>query len=154
MRASIHDRFWAKVEGRLADDCWVWRAGRTPKGYGKFYIGHVAVYAHRVVYESAFGRIPDGFEIDHLCRNPSCVNPAHLEAVTRRVNALRGFSPPAMNARKTHCPRGHAYTTENTKVERRVECPDGNGSRKCLVCRRANARARWAKRMAIVRGRP
>ena len=68
---------------------------------------------HRFVYERLVGKIPEGLQIDHLCRVRHCANPAHMEAVTQRENILRGMSPAAENARKTHCPQGHPYEGEN-----------------------------------------
>lgn len=81
-------------------------------------------YAHRVAYEGAHGPIPTGLVIDHLCRVRWCCNPEHLEAVTDKVNILRGESPPARNARKTHCERGHELTAK------------AGGGRHCATCRR------------------
>jgi hypothetical protein len=77
-------------------------------------VGRVVKFGHRVSYEAFKGPIPDGLTIDHLCRNRACVNPEHLEPVTMRVNCLRGESPAAVHARKTHCPKGHEYSAENT----------------------------------------
>ena len=116
-----------------SDECWVWQA-ETWDGYGYFHLHHHQVKAHRWVYEHMMGPIPAGLELDHLCRNRSCVNPAHLEPVTHRVNVLRGLCPPAVNARKTHCVKGHEYTPENTYTY-----PDGR--KWCLTCKRAEARA-------------
>lgn len=84
------ERLASKIE--KTDSCWVWTASRDGNGYGNFsYLGKCRK-AHRVVYEAYVGKIPDGLEIDHLCRNTSCVNPSHLEPVTRSVNAKRGKS--------------------------------------------------------------
>ncbi len=102
------ERFWEKVQ--KTDGCWEWLASRVA-GYGRFRAvsGEAHVQAHRWAYEALIGPIPDGLEIDHLCRNRGCVNPAHLEPVTARENVRRGIAPAAVNARKTHCPRGHLY---------------------------------------------
>ena len=84
-----HKRFFAKVE--QTDGCWMWRAARGGTGgpvYGLFRDGRM-VYAHRWAYEYAIGPIPEGYQIDHLCRVPLCVNPAHLEAVTPSENTIR-----------------------------------------------------------------
>ena len=83
---KMPDRFWAKVD--TSGSCWLWRAQRNPKGYGRFDIGGTPAYAHRVAYELINGPIPDGLEVDHLCWNPSCVNPEHLRAVSPQTNQL------------------------------------------------------------------
>jgi hypothetical protein len=94
-----------------------------------------------VAYELAIGPIPEGLTIDHLCRNRGCVNPAHLEAVTNRTNLLRGDGIAALNARKTHCKRGHEFTPENTYVWR-------EGTRACRACHTAQEQARRQKKEA------
>lgn len=113
--------FWRKVQ--KTDSCWIWTASLNNHGYGQFRRGrkHGAM-AHRFAYEWAKGEIPTDFDIDHLCRNPRCVNPEHLEAVTHRENMLRGDTRPAQNAAKTHCPKGHEYIIQK------------RGSRSCNVC--------------------
>lgn len=137
------DRFWEKVGKDGPDGCWVWTAGTTPNGYGTFTIGgrqEGTRGAHRVAYELARGPIPPGLQIDHLCRNRLCVNPAHLEVVTNRENVLRGVGVTAMNARKTHCKSGHPFDEENTGFNR-------GGGRRCRRCHR-----RW-RREALIRAR-
>ena len=109
-----------------ADACWLWTKSFSPNGYGVMKIDGKNVKAHRLSYELFVGSIPDGLELDHLCRVRHCVNPAHLEAVTHRENVLRGNSPPSRNARKTHCLRGHEFTPENTMAIK--------GGRACRAC--------------------
>ena len=95
--------------------CWLWTGGIDGDGYGVFSIvNYKPVSAHRFAYELHRGPIPEGLTIDHLCRVRCCVNPDHLEAVTRRVNTMRGFGALAMNARKTMCSLQHPFSTENT----------------------------------------
>jgi hypothetical protein len=86
---------------------------------------------HRIAWEAVHGAIPDGLTIDHLCRNPSCVNVAHMEVVTQRENNLRGDTIPGRNARKTHCKRGHPFNEKNTY---RHMGPHGP-KRQCRACR-------------------
>lgn len=84
-RRSVEERFWSKVD--KSSDCWVWTAYRTHKGYGLFSIEHgKLVQVHRWSYEQHHGTIPDGLEIDHICRVRACVNPSHLRAVTHKQN--------------------------------------------------------------------
>jgi hypothetical protein len=89
-------RFWSKVD--RTGDCWKWTAGLTGSGYGRFRWDGGEVAAHRFAYELLVGAIPDGLQIDHLCRNRACVNPAHMEPITQRENILRGVGRAALNA--------------------------------------------------------
>lgn len=114
-------RFWDKVAITSLGGCWEWMACRTSRGYGEFRLGGGMQKAHRVAYELVRGKIPAGLELDHLCRNTSCVHPLHLEAVTHHENVLRGALI------KTHCLRGHPRTPENLT----------GSSRNCRIC--ANA---------------
>lgn len=124
------ERFWSKVDRKTPQQCWPWLASKREFGYGQFRLGETMALAHRVAYELLIGQIPDGLELDHLCRNPSCVNPAHLEPVTHRENCLRGTGSSARNARKAHCPRGHYYGGDNLYIH-----PDGG--RRCRNCTNA-----------------
>lgn len=125
---DYHARFWAKVA--KSEACWWWMAYRDRKGYGRFVAPELQdTLAHRIAYELLVGRIPSSLTLDHLCRNPPCVNPAHLEPVTVSENVLRG-NPGLYNAVKTHCKRGHEFTPENTMIS--------PGHRACLVCHKAS----------------
>ncbi len=126
-------RFWSKVE--KTDGCWNW-TGTTNRGYGQFNInGGNRIYAHRFSYELTNGPIPERLTIDHLCRNPSCVNPEHLEVVTMRENLLRGNTLQAENARKTLCKKGHPLEGDNL-----VQCLLRRGKRICRTCRNERRR--------------
>lgn len=127
--------FWSRVSQE--GDCWIWHGKQTAQGYGHYRLAGTDVLAHHFAYSAVHGPIPPGWHRDHLCRQPLCVHPAHLEPVTPRVNILRGNSPPARNAHKTHCPRGHAYTPDNTiwRNERH---------RWCRTCKRETDRRRHA----------
>lgn len=125
-------RFWSYVQ--KTDGCWLWTARLNQSGYGQFAIGGAMPSVHRLSYEALVGPIPDGLQLDHLCRVRNCVRPDHLEPVTAHENMRRGTSPFAENIRKEACPRGHEYTDENTWLYR--------GSRYCRECRRTEARER------------
>lgn len=84
---SDEDRFWKRVN--KTDTCWLWTGGQIGKGYGVFRLNGGGKLAHRVAYQFVKGEIPEGLEIDHLCKVRHCVNPSHLEAVTRLENMLR-----------------------------------------------------------------
>lgn len=125
-----------------ANGCWVWTAAVESGGYGHMNVGGRAgkmMRAHRLSYEHYIGPIPAGLDLDHLCRVRRCVNPAHLEAVTRRVNLLRGETLTAACAAATHCPQGHPYDGENTYV--RTDA-GREGQRQCKACNRDKNRAR------------
>lgn len=124
------DRFLSYVVAPAgATGCWFWTGGHKSEGYAAFSFGHGRTSgAHRWSYEFFNGTIPAGLVIDHLCRNRGCVNPMHLEAVTDRVNTLRGANQVAANAAKTHCVHGHAFDAENTRRTRR--------GRVCRSCER------------------
>lgn len=127
------ERFWPKVN--KSDDCWVWLGGKDSHGYGVFSIrlngkSH-SVGAHKFSYELLVNKVPKGMELDHLCRNRGCVNPAHMEVVTARTNTLRGNGITAYWSRQTHCLHGHKYTTENTYITTKKP-----NARFCRTCRR------------------
>ena len=138
-------RFWSRViiaaPGRSA--CWLWM-GNKRADYGRFRVHGKMRSAHRVAYEDVIRPIPDGLVIDHLCRNPSCVNPFHLEPVTQQVNNRRGLGPKvasqlmtAHNRARTHCKHGHPFTPENTYLG-----SDGRRCRRCFARRMREWRAR------------
>lgn len=102
--SELQTRFWSRVH--KTDFCWVW-TWHVTGGYGRMTVAGKQYMAHRLSYEWAHGPIQDGLVIDHLCRNRSCVNPAHLEAVTNLVNILRGHGLPAREAKQSRCKRGH-----------------------------------------------
>lgn len=138
LSTTLPARFWNKVD--QTSECWTWVAYCTPRGYGRYNLDGRICFAHRVAYEDQRGPIPDGLELDHLCRNTSCVNPDHLEPVTRRENILRGLGPIVLNQNRmryaaskrarTHCKRGHEYTPENTRYL--------TSGRECRACKHVN----------------
>jgi hypothetical protein len=128
-----------RVLSRLIIDpsgCLLW-TGAKMQGYGHVNVRGQQLKVHRLMYEWFVGPIPDGMDLDHLCRVTHCGAPAHLEPVTRRINTLRGVSPPAVNAQKTHCPQGHEYDLLNTYWNAQ--------SRHCRTCHRHAERRRKAR---------
>lgn len=125
------ERLWAKVDA--SGSCWLWTAYVDPTGYGRFGVGGTMRRAHRVVWETLVGPVPDGLELDHLCRVRRCVNPDHLEPVTRRENVRRGVAA-LLQRQKTHCPSGHSY------AEHAYEVPSRPGVRYCQECNRVRSR--------------
>lgn len=142
---ELIDRLWERTE--IADNgCWLWMGARHPRGYGQICFEGRTEAVHRVSFVLHHGPIPDGLEVDHTCHSfdvscaggPDCPHrpcwrPDHLEAVTHGVNTLRGRSPSALHAAKTHCPQGHPYDTVS------------DGARRCRKCW-ADASRRYKER--------
>lgn len=142
---SSQHEFMEKVEV-TPEECWEWRGGSKDNGWGLRYgyvgSGKSREYAHRVSYRVFRGEIPEGLQIDHLCRNTLCVNPDHLEAVTARENTLRGTSPAALNSKKTCCGYGHPLALSNLYIEPKT------GKRHCRTCRNRIRRAHYQNNRA------
>lgn len=111
---SIIDR----LEPITESGCLIW-TGATSKGYGQVSCGGKLRYVHQVLYEICVGPVTLGMEIDHLCRVRCCANIEHLELVTPKENKLRGVSFSALNAKKTHCIRGHVLEGDNLLTRKR-----------------------------------
>ena len=128
MGMSAEEKFWSRVD--RSGECWEWRGGRDRYGYGQFTMDGKNCRAHRVAYKLTYGELADSVKLDHECNNRGCVHPLHLRPMGQRENVLRSVTNPvAVNARKTHCNRGHEFTPENTGIE--------SGWRFCRTCRRA-----------------
>jgi len=113
--------------------CWLWTGAVHGNGYGAFRLNGKQIGAHRAAYTILVGPIPNDKELDHLCRTPTCINPAHLEAVSHQTNVHRGTNPSAINAARDSCIHGHPFDESNT-----MHRP--NGKRTCRTCHRRN----WA----------
>lgn len=118
--------FFDKIN-KNKNGCWDWTGTTDGRGYPKQYLQRRARFAHRISFLIFNGSIDDTMEIDHTCRNKTCVNPAHLDQVSSRENTVRGISPAATNAKKTHCKYGHELSGEN--LVRYIK-----GRRGCRTC--------------------
>jgi hypothetical protein len=146
MRGTPLERFFAKYElsyetaydyqtgHELFGFCWEWKAYRDSDGYARLCVAGKPVYAHRFAYNHWVGDIPDGFQLDHLCHNPGCVNPHHLEPVTHAENMRRSDN---LKGTRSHCNAGHDRDTTGT---------DGYGH--CKQCLNDRARTRYATKKA------
>ncbi len=125
---ELEKRLWAKVD--KSSDCWIWQGSDNGNGYGQISKNYKKIYVHRLSYEIHKGQIPDKMTVHHLCMNTKCVNPEHLEIVSRAENTLLGYAINAAASSKraiTHCPSGHEYNKKNTYVDKR-------GGRRCRPC--------------------
>ena len=141
MRKLTIDDLLSRTIPVTESGCWIWEGRLSPDGYAQTELMNGNRRVHRILYEVYRGPIPQGLTLDHLCRVRCCVNPGHLEIVSRGENTLRGFAPPAVNARKTHCRMGHEFTLENTSLRK-------DGSRNCKVCNLAISR-RWKQKRRL-----
>lgn len=113
-KRTMIERLWSKVKTPVGiGECWEWLAAKDRHGYGKFWNGEMSVFVHRFIYEQIIGSVHEESDLDHLCRNPGCVNPYHLEPVTHKENVMRGIGIATRNAKKTHCPKGHLLEGDN-----------------------------------------
>ena len=131
-------RLWPFIKRGDPDQCWEWQGPRDKAGYGWLKINGTTISAYRLAYQLLTKTIvPTGLTMDHLCRNPPCCNPKHLQPVPERTNLLRGTGTSAQNARKHQCPAGHPYDLLNTRFNNR-------GERCCRTCTAAQSRAYYA----------
>ena len=137
MRPTLEERFWAKVDKRGDDECWMWTSTCNWRGYGRFWIGYDRFAAHRIAWGLHYGEPPPAdLDVCHHCDNPGCVNPHHLFLGTARDNmqdASRKGRLIPHNKGRTHCPQGHALEGDNLYV-----CPRGH--RYCRTCQRERQR--------------
>lgn len=138
-------RFWSKVD-KFNGTCWTWKTSVCRDGYGRFWWNGFTIRAHHFSLLTAGIEIPPGMQVDHLCRNRSCVNPLHLEVVSPRENTLRSpVAPAAANARKTHCKYGHPFDEKNTRYQK-----DG---RYCYACHLRASRDQQREKRSTPEGR-
>lgn len=137
---------FARLDARGA--CWEWTGHRTHDGYGQATYGGKKWMSHRLLYTLLVSEIPEGMQLDHLCRNRACANPDHVELVTGSENTRRGHHQGAITlptnsgireSAKTHCPQGHPYSGDNVHIDRA-------GARRCRECDRIRARRNRAAR--------
>lgn len=150
IRATDLQRYWEQVEVRGPDECWPWLGKPNQDGYGVYH-GSGFNNAHRFAYDLAYGGIPDGLEVDHLCHlwdescdlgidcpHRRCQNPAHMEAVTHKENLARSVSSPS---RRTHCNYGHALTGDNVTLRKSGAC-------QCRACKRRKSAEEYQRKKA------
>lgn len=113
------ERFWSKVE--KTETCWLWKGSVSASGYGSAYFMGAFKKPHQIAYELHAGRIESGLTIDHLCRVRNCVNPAHLEAVSRAENARRARNH-CKKTRGERCLRGHSYAVSGYIRNGKIHC--------------------------------
>lgn len=141
--APLPERIFRPIEFDPFGGCHLWSAGLTADGYAKTWLNGKNRLAHCVIYEALHGAVPAGLELDHLCRNRCCVNPAHLEPVTGPENQRRAMiahangAPRKPKSTRSTCLRGHPFVPETTLVTKTGKL--------CLICRRDRTRRRYAE---------
>lgn len=138
----VADRIWQRITVTDAG-CWEWDTlPPAGKGYGRIWVGSRSdgtrrmTYSHIAAYETFVGPVPEGAELDHLCRNRACCNPEHLDPVSHRENLMRSpIAPASLQARQTHCLREHEFTPENTYMSK--------GKRYCRACLNLRRNPNW-----------
>jgi hypothetical protein len=142
MRLTLAERIEKYVV--RAPGCWTWAASHKPSGYAQIWGKGTMLFVHRWMYEQVHGAIPEGFQIDHLCRNRGCINPDHLEAVTARINILRSDAPGAKAVRTGFCKRGHPFSGDNVYVR------PSSGTRRCKKCHALDRMKRYREKRQCV----
>lgn len=141
------ERFLKKLTIDPETKCWIWHGAKTGTHgqYGGFHYDGRMQQSHRAIWQMKIGPIPEGLTIDHVvCKNTLCQNVEHMELVTRGVNSLRGTGAAGENSRKTHCPRGHEYNEENTRIT-------PQGFRACKQCEKIKQKSPRGKELAAAR---
>lgn len=142
MRATSMEWLLRWVIPEPNSGCWIWGGTLNKGGYGTVGFRGRGTNAHIAAWLLAGKHIPPGYDLDHKCRVRCCVNPDHLEPVTRSVNLRRGIGPAILAARRrgvTHCPKGHPYSGDNLYIDPK------RGHRDCVMCQRERVRA-WRRR--------
>lgn len=140
LRVELEERFMAKVSPEPTTGCWLWTGAAERRGYGHFMVGRKQYVAHRIAFWLFVAdEIPTHLMCDHRCRQPSCVNPAHLELVDNRTNVMRGMSPIALANRTGLCKWGHPLKIRT------------NGQTRCLTCASIYGKRIAASRQAVSR---
>lgn len=138
---KLLDRIEQKSIPEPNSGCWIWIGDLNKNGYASLYFEGKTRRAHRILYEHVNGPVPTGLVLDHKCRVRCCVNPDHLEAVTQKINVLRGIGPTSVNAAKTHCVHGHPFEGENLKYK--------GTWRACRICDLASKKRNYYKNKGV-----
>ena len=128
---SLRERIEQKISPEPNSGCWLWTGCVGSHGYAQVAVEAGTTIVHRILYEEKYGIIPEHLECDHLCRVRCCVNPDHLELVTRRENVRRGEAPAGKKMNQTHCQNGHPLSGPNLLISKGRYGPN----RRCRICR-------------------